>query len=102
MTMLTALKGSALWATVVVVVAVLGAATYLAANGTLTGADWLIVAAPVLTGVAGAAGAHLTGVAVTNAVAATTAPPAPVAPNPVTAPAGVILGPSQATVKAGG
>jgi hypothetical protein len=57
--MFSALKGSALWAATLVIVAIIGAATALAWNGTLTGSDWLIIASPILAGVVGITSAHV-------------------------------------------
>lgn len=71
--MFDTLKGSALWGATAVVVAIIGAATYLASQRILSGSDWLVVAGTVLAGVVGVSAAHVTGQAVN---AANQSPPA--------------------------
>lgn len=67
MSMFTTLKGTALWGATAVVVAIIGAATYLASQSVLSGSDWLVVASTVLAGVVGVSAAHVTGAAVNAA-----------------------------------
>lgn len=81
--MFAALKGSTLWAALVVILAIIGAVTYLAANGNITGADALIVITAIVTAVTGVTSAHVAGQ--TAAAAFNTPPPGPVL-SPPTAP----------------
>ena len=86
--MLTTLKGSTLWAVVAIVLGVLGAATYLASQGILSGSDWLVLGTAVLASVGIVTGAHVASQAAITAIN-TPAPgsvpvPAPgIAPEPV-------------------
>lgn len=87
--MLTALKGGPLWAAVAVVLAVIGAATALTYNGTLSGELWLSVISPIVVAVTGVTAAHVTGNQVTTALnmpspSGATLPSA--APDPVATP----------------
>ena len=75
------LKGAALWVAGGVVLAIIGAATYLAQAGILTGQDWLTIIVPVLTGVVGVTTAHVTGNQVASAL--NTMPPGTVQTAPV-------------------
>ena len=84
---LTTLKGSALYVAGAIVLAIIGAATYLAASNTLTGSDWLTIVVPVLTWVVGVTTAHVTGQQVTAAL---------VTPPPVTAVPTAGLAPPEA------
>lgn len=77
-TMFTNLKGGALWAATAIVVAILGAATYLASQSILSGSDWLVVGSAVLTGTVGVTTAHVAGNAVGNALNT----PPPIQPPP--------------------
>ena len=86
-TMLTTLKGAALWVAGGIVLALIGAVTYLTQNGNIAGADALVIYVSILTGVTGITTAHVTGQQVTAAL--NTPPPvtAPVpAPSSGTAP----------------
>lgn len=76
--MFSQLKGGALWAVTAVVLAAIGAATYLASQSVLSGSDWLVIITPILTGTVGIASAHVAGNAVGNALNA----PPPVAQPP--------------------
>lgn len=82
--MYSTLKGASLVVAGAIVIAVIGAATYLTSNGNLTGADWLVIITPLLTGVVGITFAHTTGIAVGAAL--NTPPPGtvvtPVQPSP--------------------
>jgi hypothetical protein len=64
---LSSLKGSALAAVSAILLAVIGASTYLASQGTLSGSDWLVIITPILASVGIVTAAHVTGVAVNNA-----------------------------------
>jgi len=66
--MLTTLKGAALWVAGGIVLALIGATTYLAQAGTITGPDALVIFTPILTGVVGVTTAHVTGNQVTAAL----------------------------------
>lgn len=83
--MLTALKGGALYVAGGVVLALIGAVTYLTQNGNIAGSDALVIYVSILTGVTGITTAHVTGNQVASAlntappVQSTTAVPAPVA-----------------------
>ena len=66
--MWSTLKGAALWVAGGITLAIIGAATYLASTGTLTGQDWLTIVVPVLTGVVGVTTAHVTGNQVASAI----------------------------------
>jgi hypothetical protein len=79
--MLSTLKGAALWVAGGIVLALIGAATYLASQGTLTGSDWLTIMVPILTGVVGVTSAHVAGQTAANAFN-TPAPNPPPAPRP--------------------
>jgi hypothetical protein len=59
--MFTTLKGAALWVAGGIVLAVIGAATYLTSAGDLNGSDWLAIILPILTGVIGVTSAHVAG-----------------------------------------
>lgn len=87
LTMLTTLKGPVLYVVGGLVLAVIGAATYLASQSVLTGSDWLAVITAVLAGVIGVTSAHVAGQ--TAAAAFNTSPPQlqppASAPGPVTA-----------------
>src|SRR5579862_5345049 len=88
--MLDTLKGGTLWAIVVVVLGVLGCATYLASQNILSGADWLVLGTAVLASAGIVTGAHVAG---QTAAAAFNTPvpgpgvtlPPPAAPVPVPA-----------------
>lgn len=89
--MLTTLKGSALVVMGVLVLAIIGAVTYLAQAATLTGSDALTVYTLVLTGVVGVGSAHVSGQAAAQAalnapLSTATATPAPTEPVPYVAP----------------
>lgn len=71
--MFTMLKGSALYVAGGLVLAVVGAATYLASQSVLSGSDWLAVITPILAGIVGVTSAHVAGQ--TAATAFNTAPP---------------------------
>jgi hypothetical protein len=62
------LKGSALYVAGATVLAIIGAATYLAQSGVLSGQDWLTIVVPVLTGVVGVTSAHVAGTQVASAI----------------------------------
>lgn len=79
--MLTTLKGGTLWAVVVIVLGVLGCATYLSSQSILTGSDWLVLGTAVLASVGIVTGAH---VASQAAVTALQAPPPGTSVSPVT------------------
>lgn len=89
--MFATLKGAALYVAGGIVVAVIGAATYLTSNGNLTGADWLVIITPILTGVVGITFAHTTGQAVG---AALQTPPPGYGVVPVQPPAPVVAPPA--------
>src|SRR5579862_4635207 len=84
--MLDTLKGGTLWAVVVVVLGVLGCATYLASQAILSGSDWLVLGTAVLASAGIVTGAHVAG---QTAAAAfnTPVPGSGVAPTPPAAPA---------------
>lgn len=88
--MITTLKGGVLLVVGGLVLAVVGAVTYLASQGTVTGQEALTVYTVVLTGVVGVGTAHAAGQAAANAIAAPAAPPASSAAAPAP---GVLLGP---------
>lgn len=100
--MFTSLRGGPLWATVAIVVSVLGGATALVWHGSLSGSDWLAVATPILTG-----GAAIGGVHIANQAAAGQQTPAP-APGvvqndpPGQAPGVGVTGPISAMPQPGG
>lgn len=71
--MFTSLKGASLYVAGGLVLAVVGAATYLASQSVLSGTDWLAVIIPVLTGIVGVTSAHVAGQ--TAATAFNTVPP---------------------------
>jgi heme A synthase len=81
--MLTTLRGSTLWAVTAIVLAVIGAATYLSSQGILSGSDWLVLGTAVLASVGIVTGAH---VAAQTAITAVNTPtpgatlPPPAAP----------------------
>lgn len=83
------LKGAALYVAGAITLAIIGAATYLASQGTLTGQDWLTITVPVLTGVVGVTTAHVAGTQVASAINTMPAPAAvpPSLPSPTPAPA---------------
>ena len=84
--MLTSLKGAALYVAGAIVLAAIGAATYLASRAVLTGSDWLVVVTSVLAGVVGVTSAHVAGQ--TAAAAINIPPPGPTSPPaPLTVPA---------------
>jgi hypothetical protein len=62
------LKGATLYVVGVIVLAIIGAATYLAQSGVLTGSDWLTITVPVLTGVVGVTASHVAGNQVASAI----------------------------------
>lgn len=99
--MLTTLKGGPLAAVTVVVLAVLGAVTYLASTGTLTGADVLVVISTLLAAVTGVTAAHVTGQVVASA--SQSLPPAqqPV-PAPLPGPAAGNITPGVSAMAQGG
>lgn len=76
--MLETLKGSTLWAVVIIVLSVLGAATYLSSQGILTGSDWLVLGTAVLASVGIVTGAHIASQAAVSAIQT----PAPQAATP--------------------
>lgn len=78
--MLDTLKGNALLAAAVIVLAVIGAVTYLASQSILSGADTLTIITLVLTGVVGVTSAHVAGQ--TAAAAFNTPTPTPTVPAP--------------------
>lgn len=71
--MLESLKGAALYVAGIIVLSALGAATYLASQGTLSGSDWLVIAASILASVGIVTSAHVAGQ--TAAAAINTPPP---------------------------
>lgn len=71
--MITTLKGATLYVVGGLVLAVVGAATYLASQSVLSGSDWLAVITPVLAGIVGVTSAHVAGQ--TAAAAFNTPPP---------------------------
>jgi hypothetical protein len=77
---LTTLKGGALYVAGAVVLALIGAVTFLAQNGNITGADALVIYVSVLTGVTGITTAHVTGQQVAGAL--NTPPPVQAPPEP--------------------
>lgn len=79
-TMITALKGGVLWAVVLIILAIIGAATYLASQGILSGSDWLVLGTAVLASVGIVTGAHVASQAAVNALQMP--PPTPVPPPP--------------------
>lgn len=85
--MLSALKGGTLWAALAIILAVIGAVTYLTANGNITGADALIVITAIVTAVTGVTSAHVAGQ--TAAAAFNTPPPGPSAYPAAVAPVAV-------------
>jgi hypothetical protein len=86
LSVLTSLKGAALWVAGGIVLALIGAVTYLTQNGNIAGADALVIYVSVLTGVTGIT--HVTGQQVTAAL--NTPPPVPGPPaSPVAAPGAV-------------
>lgn len=93
--MITTLKGATLYVVGGIVLAVVGAATYLASQSVLSGSDWLVVISSILAGVVGVTSAHVAGqtaAAAFNMVppgVQQTAPAQPVAP-PVGPPEEVI------------
>jgi hypothetical protein len=76
--MLTTLKGAALWVAGGLVLAIVGAATYLASQGILSGSDWLVIGTAVLASVGIVTTAHVTGQQVASALV--TPPPAGASP----------------------
>ena len=76
--MFDTLKGPALYAATAILLALVGAVTFLVADGDLTGSDALIVFTPILTGVIGLGAAHVAGQTVAAAV--NVPPPATVPP----------------------
>lgn len=58
---LTTLKGGTLWAVVAIVLGVLGAATYLASQGIMSGGDVLTLFTAILAAVGIVTGAHVAG-----------------------------------------
>lgn len=91
--MLATLKGGALWAALVIILAAIGATTYLASSGDITGTDALTVITAVVVAVTGVTSAHVAGQ--TAAAAFNTPAPgngsaplpsAPPAPGPTTGP----------------
>jgi hypothetical protein len=78
--MLSALKGGPLWAALAVLLAVIGAVTYLAASGYVSGSDALTVIIAILTAVTGVTSAHVAGQ--TAAAAFNTPAPTPPADPP--------------------
>lgn len=87
---ISTLKGGPLWAVVLIVLAVIGAATALVYNGTLTGDLWIAVITPLIAGVTGVTAAHITGNQVSAALQ--TSPPGssivtPAVPSPAVTPA---------------
>lgn len=59
--MLSALKGGSLWAALVILLAVIGAVTYLTSAGFVSGSDALTVIVVILTAVTGVTSAHVAG-----------------------------------------
>lgn len=89
--MLNTVSGPVIWVVGVLTAVVVGAVTFLANAGTVTGQDAMTVYTVVLTGVVGVGTAHVAGQAVAqntaNQTAATAAPPTgPVAAAEATAP----------------
>ena len=84
--MFATLRGNPLWAAMVVVVAIIGAATVLAWHGTLSGSDFLAVITPIVAGVTGVASAHVAGQA--TAAALVTPPPVGATPAGSSSPGG--------------
>lgn len=84
--MLTTLKGGALWAALVIILAVIGATTYLASAGDITGTDALTIVTAVLVAVTGVTSAHVAGQTAASAFN-TPAPGSGSAPLPSAAPA---------------
>jgi hypothetical protein len=80
---MTSLKGGPMWAALATVLAVIGASTALAYNGTLSGSLWLSVITPIIAAVTGVTAAHVTGNQV--AAALNTPPPVPAAAVPTAA-----------------
>jgi hypothetical protein len=79
--MLQSLKGGPLWAITAIVLAVIGAVTYLASQGTVSGGDVLNVISLVLVGVIGVTTAHVVGQStITAGVSTVPAPPVPPGP----------------------
>lgn len=85
--MFTTLTGGALYVAGAIVLAVIGAATYLSSQGVLAGSDWLAIVSPILVGVVGVTSAHVAGQTVARAVnvppPGSAPPPAPVATHTV-------------------
>ena len=81
------LKGATLYVVGGIVLAIIGAATFLANQGTLTGQDWLTIVVPILTGVVGVTSAHVAGNQVASAINTTPTPGAAVNPATLTPPA---------------
>lgn len=73
--MLSTLTGSALWAALVIILAAIGAVTYLASANDITGTDALTVITAVIVAVTGVTSAHVAGQ--TAAAAFNTPAPAP-------------------------
>lgn len=93
--MLATLKGAALYVSGAIVLALIGASTYLASQGVLSGSDWLVVGTAVLAGVGIVTGAHVTGAQVASALM--TPPPATDRPSPpVGTPGGGVTSPVPA------
>ena len=92
--MLTTLKGGALWAALVIVLAVVGATTYLASSGDITGTDALTVVTAVLVAVTGVTSAHVAGQTAATAFN-TPAPGNGSAPLPSATPAPVPVTPAS-------
>lgn len=89
--MLTTLKGGVLWAVVIIVLAVLGAATYLSSQAILSGSDWLVLGTAVLASVGIVTGAHVASQAAVTALntpapGQATVPPVTTAPAPAPSP----------------
>lgn len=80
--MFITLKGAALYVAGGLVLAVVGASTYLASQSVLSGSDWLAVITPILAGIVGVTSAHVAG---QTAAAAIKVPP-PQAGAPVSSP----------------
>lgn len=77
--MLSGLTSKLLWPVAAVVVAVIGAVTYLAQNGTIPGSDVTTIFVLILGGLGITTGAHVAGNLVSSAVAPAPTPvPAPV------------------------
>lgn len=91
--MITSLKGGTLWAVVVVVLAVIGSATALVYNGTLSGDLWVAIVSSVLAGTIGVTVAHVSGnqvMAAATTSASGTSTVAPSAPGPTPTPAATV------------